>query len=152
MKFAHISICARDWKTLAQFYIDVFGCELSPPGRQLSGPWVEKLTGIRNAVIKGVHLQLPGHTNGPTLEIFEYIPLQQGESPNNLNNPGFRHIAFQVEDVPSLVQKAISLGASLVGERVTSTIRDAGVIEVVYIRDIEGNIIEIQNWKRNIPQ
>jgi len=147
MRFAHISICARNWKTLAKFYMDLFNCEPRQPERHLSGKWIEKLTGIKNAKITGVHLQLPGHTNGPTLEIFEYAPPREEETPSNLNSPGYRHIAFHVEDVHSTVQKAISLGASLVGERVTSDIRDAGIIDVVYIRDIEGNIIEIQNWK-----
>jgi predicted enzyme related to lactoylglutathione lyase len=28
MKYAHTNIIARDWEKLAQFYIDVFDCEI----------------------------------------------------------------------------------------------------------------------------
>lgn len=35
MRFAHTNIAARDWKTLANFYIKVFECKIKPPERDL---------------------------------------------------------------------------------------------------------------------
>ena len=147
VKFAHTSICARNWESLARFYMRVFDCQPIPPERFLSGPWIEKLTGIKGAEIRGVHLKLPGYEDGPTLEIFEYDPSEPGVTHPKPNSPGLRHIAFHADDVQSLLKKALSNGAEPVGKRVITEISDAGMIEVIYIRDIEGNIIEIQNWR-----
>ena len=69
-KYVHTNIVAQDWKKLAHFYEQVFGCTLVPPERKLSGRWLEEGTGIPDAQIRGVHLRFPGHGNdGPTLEI-----------------------------------------------------------------------------------
>jgi predicted enzyme related to lactoylglutathione lyase len=46
IKFVHTNIIARDWKKLAQFYIDVFECEPLKPERDLDGEWIDKMTGI----------------------------------------------------------------------------------------------------------
>jgi predicted enzyme related to lactoylglutathione lyase len=72
-KYAHANLVAKDWRRLAAFYREVFGCVPVPPERDLSGDWLDKLTGIRGAHISGIHLRLPGFGNdGPTLEIFQY--------------------------------------------------------------------------------
>lgn len=57
--FAHINLIAKDWKKLAYFYETVFGCIPVPPIRDLSGEWLDRATGIKNAHIRGIHLRLP---------------------------------------------------------------------------------------------
>jgi len=34
-KYKHTNIVANDWRSLAKFYEDVFGCEFVPPERDL---------------------------------------------------------------------------------------------------------------------
>ena len=51
IKYAHTNLIAADWQKHAQFYIDVFGCKLKPPERDLSDKWVEELTGLNSAHI-----------------------------------------------------------------------------------------------------
>ena len=80
MKYVHTNIIARDWKSLAQFYMDVFDCQIAPPERDLHGLWADQLSGIDNVRIRGVHLRLPGYTDGPTLEIFQYEPAAPGNN------------------------------------------------------------------------
>jgi len=75
-KYAHTNLVARDWRSLARFYQDVFGCEPVPPERDYSGPDLAAGTGIPGAKLRGVHLRLPGHgADGPTLEVFQYSDL-----------------------------------------------------------------------------
>jgi catechol 2,3-dioxygenase-like lactoylglutathione lyase family enzyme len=62
------------------------------------------------------------------------------------NHTGFTHIAFEVEDVDTTYAKALSLGAMELGRPTEKTIKDVGVLKFVYLRDPEGNIIEIQSW------
>jgi len=147
IKFAHTNIIAKDWKKLAKFYIDVLGCIPILPERHLTGEWIENLTNIENVTVDGIHLKLPGYIDGPTLEIFQYNPDKTGEI-NTINKKGFRHIAFHVDDVEGLLNKLIENGGSNLGSIEQKYFDGVGNLTVVYAKDIEGNFIEIQNWKR----
>lgn len=146
-KFSHVNIISRDWKKLAEFYIKVFDCKPKPPERNLSGDWVDKLTDLSKVKIKGMHLLLPGYdTDGPTLEIFEYNEniINNGKK---INLEGFGHIAFAVEDVEQKLNILLKNGGTLVGQLIEAEINSVGKISVVYAKDPEGNIIEIQKWE-----
>jgi catechol 2,3-dioxygenase-like lactoylglutathione lyase family enzyme len=114
--------------------------------RDMAGAWLDGLTSLRNAHLRGVHLRLPGYDdNGPTLEIFGYDQLIEGELPG-VNRFGFAHIAFGVDDVDQALQAVITAGGSTVGDVVTTQVDGVGLLRVVYARDPEGNIIELQKW------
>ena len=147
--FAHVNLIAKDWKKLAGFYQEVFGCEPVPPERNLKGPWLDKGTGIPDAHIQGIHLRLPGcGPEGPTLEIFQYdsMPDHPLIAPNT---PGFAHIAFAVDDVKSVAQKMFQHGGSPVGDLIVHPVPNVGLLTFQYIADPEGNIVEIQSWTKH---
>jgi len=147
MKFVHTNIIAKDWKKLSQFYQNVFGCKPVGFQRDLSGEWLEQLTGIKNVHLAGEHLALPGYDgNLPTLEIFSYNNNIQ-EDKNPINGIGIRHIAFEVEDIDAVLQRALKEGGEQLDQKVTKEYPDKRLAVFVYIRDIEGNIIELQTWK-----
>ena len=114
-----------------------------------------------------------GHSAAPTLEIFQYDSLkggvlgaggERGRSPadpgfghksadreesisiHSPDDPGFGHIAFTVDDVKAAVEAVFENGGSAVGERTVREIPGAGIIDFQYVRDPEGNIIEVQKW------
>jgi predicted enzyme related to lactoylglutathione lyase len=62
------------------------------------------------------------------------------------NQCGFAHIAFAVDDVNQALQALIAAGGGAVGEIATTQVDSVGVLRVVYARDPEGNIIELQKW------
>ena len=67
-RYGHTNLVARDWRQLAGFYIDLFGCVPVPPERDYSGPLAESGSGVPGSGWRGVHLRLPGHGDkGPTL-------------------------------------------------------------------------------------
>jgi catechol 2,3-dioxygenase-like lactoylglutathione lyase family enzyme len=103
-RYGHTNLIAKDWRALARFYQEQFGCTPVPPERDFKGKDLERGTGIPGAELRGAHLRLPGHgAEGPTLEIFNYNILK--EKPGvAVNRPGFGHIAFVVDDVPSARQ------------------------------------------------
>ena len=145
-RFVHVNVVAEDWRMLAQFYQEVFGCEQVGPERDLSGEWLEGGTGVPGAEIRGVHLRLPGYRMvGPTLEIFEYNH-QEERAETAINRPGLAHIAFGVEDVARAREAVLAAGGGEVGEVVTLDVPGAGRVEFVYVTDPEGNIIELQRW------
>jgi predicted enzyme related to lactoylglutathione lyase len=144
-RFVHTNIVAQDWKKLARFYEQVFGCTQLPPERNLSGQWLQDATGIPGAEIRGVHLRLPGYgENGPTLEIFQYNH-QREKQETAPNRPGFAHIAFAVDDVEAARDAVIAAGGGTVGELVSVDIPGAGRISFAYVTDPEGNILELQH-------
>jgi predicted enzyme related to lactoylglutathione lyase len=144
MKYTHTNLVARDWRRLADFYVKVFGCTPVPPERDLSGEWLDKAVAMHGEHIRGVHLRLPGYGDaGPTLEVFQYDEETEAETPAP-NRPGYGHIAFAVEDVEATRGVVISMGGGMVGEVVEVEIHGVGRLEFAYMRDPEGNIIEIQ--------
>lgn len=147
IKFVHTNIIAKDWRKLARFYMDVFGCTPVYPERDLSGEWIEKLTNIAGVTIQGIHLRLPGYGEaGPTLEIFGYNTMTERNSPR-INDRGFSHIAFHVTEVNEVLNRLIAAGGSKYGELVEKEMAEIGKLTVIYARDPEGNIIEIQKWE-----
>ncbi len=145
-KYVHTNIVAHDWRALAKFYQDVFGCVPAPPQRDYKGSWLSDLTALADVSLQGMHLRLPGYANdGPTLEIFQYNRIQNGTAPA-LNQRGFAHIAFHVDDVPQARSEVLAAGGRDVGKLHTMEVPGAGVITLIYMADPEGNIVELQNW------
>jgi catechol 2,3-dioxygenase-like lactoylglutathione lyase family enzyme len=141
MKFGHVSMVARDTDRLADFYKSVFGCEDIAERWNMSGERVSRGIGVPNSEIYAAWLSLPG-ADGPFLEIFQYKTFQDRPTPP-VNQPGFGHISFAVDDINSTVDAVIGAGGSALGE-----ITDLGTAEApvlcVYVRDPEGNVVELE--------
>lgn len=148
MRFAHTNIVSTNWKALVDFYVKTFNCKIVPPIRKQSGEWLDKGTGLKNTNLEGAHLLLPGHgENGPTLEIYQYKnSIAQDSAP--ANQRGFGHIAFEVKNLKNTMDSALKNGGQALGKITKKEVVGLGEITFVYIRDIEGNIIELQSWNQ----
>ena len=146
IRFGHVNVTASDWRRLAAFYTDVFGCTLVPPERDISGPVLEAATGVAGAHLRGAHLRLPGlGDTAPTLEIFQYDDALPHPGPS-IPRPGWGHLAFQVPDVEATLDAVVAAGGGRVGEVVTTQTADGRRVTWCYGTDPEGNIIELQRW------
>jgi predicted enzyme related to lactoylglutathione lyase len=146
-KYKHTNIIARDWRLLTRFYQDVFGCIPVPPERDLSGEWLDRGTGVKDARFAGAHLRLPGHgDNGPTLEIYQYSH-NEPRSSTAANREGIMHLAFEVDDVERALDEVLKNGGGKVGDIASSEVEGVGLLTFVYCADPEGNIVELQAWK-----
>ena len=146
IRYAHTNIIAQDWRSLVDFYVEVFDCVPVPPQRDQRERWLEQATGVKNAALEGMHLRLPGHGDtGPTLEIYQYQEDLPKDDPA-ANRQGLGHLAFEVDNVEGKLQELLDAGGSALGEVVTAEVAGAGTITLIYAADPEGNIIEIQHW------
>lgn len=150
IRYVHTNIVAKDWRRLADFYIKVFECTPLPPERNLSGSWIDALTGIDDVNIRGIHLSLPGYDTGPTLEIFSYSPENNKVLPAEINRKGFAHIAFHVDSVERVLGVLLENGGSRLGDVIRKDYGSMGILTAVYAADPEGNFIEIQNWEQGL--
>lgn len=147
-RYVHTNIIAKDASKLILFYKTVFHCQSINETRDLRGAWLDRLTGLNEAHITGEHLLLPGYgKEHPTLEIFSYDTLKETTFAE-INRPGIAHIAFEVDDVEATLKEIISAGGSSVGELVTAPYPDGLEAVFVYAKDPEGNIIELQSWRK----
>jgi predicted enzyme related to lactoylglutathione lyase len=146
IRYVHTNVIAKDWRRLADFYVTVLGCVPRPPERDLSGAWVDALTGLDGAHIRGMHHVLPGFgPDGPTLEVFQYD--ENLANPNKgINVESFGHLAFAVDDVEATLAAVVAHGGSALGQVVRNPVAGVGTLHVVYARDPEGNILELQRW------
>jgi predicted enzyme related to lactoylglutathione lyase len=64
------------------------------------------------------------------------------------NCVGITHIAFEVHDVDQTLDEAIKNGGQMLGQVTEKTVDGVGELKFVYFRDPEGNIVEIQSWKK----
>lgn len=141
MKFKHVSIAARDADRLATFYITVFGCRDCRPRRTLSGERVWRGNGLFHVDIYSIWLSLPG-LDGPFLELLQYADWVD-RGPAAVNEAGCGHIAFEVEDIDVTYAEIIGGGGSALGQ-ITDFGTAGAPYRIVYMRDPEGNIIEIE--------
>jgi catechol 2,3-dioxygenase-like lactoylglutathione lyase family enzyme len=147
MRYKHTNIIAKDWRALARFYEEVFGCVRVPPERHHQGLWLEEGTGVPGAELAGIHLRLPGWgESGPTLEIFQYARNEPKASPA-ANREGYSHLAFEVDDAAAALQAVTAHGGSAVGSVVSREVEGVGRLTFVYAADPEGNILELQSRK-----
>lgn len=144
--YSHTNLIAKNVPLIVSFYRDVLNCRSIGQTRDLSGAWVDRLTGISGAHIFGEHLALPGYgEGGPTLEIFGYDTVLHNTA-GAVNASGFTHIAFAVDDVAQALGRVLAHGGGQIGELVQTTYADGRTLSVVYATDPEGNILELQSW------
>jgi len=147
VKYSHTNLIATDWRRIANFYIDVFGCVPVGPERRFSGQSVADGTGLIEPEIEGIHLRLPGYgEGGPTLEVFQYRYFRDARE-KFANSRGFTHIAFEVSDLEAVCAKVIAAGGWLLGKLARQLVEGVGICTFVYVRDPDRNIIEVQSWE-----
>ncbi|WP_440982655.1 VOC family protein [Shinella sumterensis] len=141
MRLAHINLVARNAETLAAFYVKVMGCVVFRELKTLSGEHVSRGNGLSNSEIRTIWLKFP-QLERPFLEIHEHKVTHHRNEPK-VNEPGFGHLAFQMEDVGDTLFKIIEAGGAQIGQT-TDFGTPANPYLIAYARDPEGNILELE--------
>ena len=144
----HINIVVADLERAAHFYETIFGFKRGF-GAQLSGAWISTVTGLPNARGECLFLQSPD--GGARLELIRYDARGDEFSPfaPAPNEPGLRHIAFQVENIDATLSKVRALGIAPISApvEVPFCVADLGVKRLAYFHDFDGTLVEIASYQ-----
>ena len=138
LSFAHPCLVVVDLERARRFYEQMFGFRVVSEDGWVDNPAVDAAIGCPGSRARGY--MMAGHNC--FLELFEFrAPAHTGPEPASLGpqEPGIRHIAFYVDDCRAEYQRCLSLGGQALGEPAP---QKSG-INAVYLRDPEGNIIEL---------
>src|SRR3954466_13463914 len=112
-RFDHIGITVADLDTVTAFFV---GLGLEVEGRMfMEGEFVDTVIGIPASRSEIVMLRPPD--GGAGLELSSFVqPDHEPGSPNAMSNElGLRNVAFEVDDVPTLVDRLGAGGEGLGG-------------------------------------
>ncbi|WOJ97761.1 VOC family protein [Congregibacter brevis] len=135
--FAHPAVVVSDLERSRDFYSAAFGFRVLSDEGWSDTPEVDAAIGSGDSRCRGY--MLAGHNC--FLEIFEFEnPQQTGPEPSTLgpHERGLRHLSFFVDDVEAEYERVLALGAQALGAP-----QKASGITAVYLRDPDGNIIEL---------
>lgn len=135
MKF----LCS-DVEGLAAFYQEALDCEVVVPALTTEEV-VSRGVGVPDATVTLSTLRLPGRGDrGPVLELYSV----DGAVPDEWNyHPGSGQLALGVDDLELAIGGVIAAGGNQLGEVVEWEGPSGASARFVYMRDPEGNIIDL---------
>ena len=136
-RFDHIGVTVRDLDHVTEFFVRL-GLEVE--GRTfVEGDFIDTVIAIPESRTEIVMLHAPGGSSSIELSCFvrpDPLPLSPAAE---ANEPGLRSVAFEVEDLPGLVDRLAADGYGLeggIGEH-------EGVWRMAYVRGPEGILVAL---------
>ena len=145
-RYGHTNLVARDWRSLAAFYEEPFGCVPVPPERDYRGPDLEAGTGVPGAALQGAHLRLPGHGRRADARDLPYQP--ELERPCRRPSTGRAWVTSRSRSMtfPLRSERCWPLAGRPSAKWSPLQTADGRHVTWCYVTDPEGNIVELQAW------
>lgn len=143
IKPLHLNLTVRDLDEMLDFYRNVLGFEIMVESEIADEAFCQGV-GLPDASVKMAYLQLPGADF--RIEMFQYNHLMPKQRQLDLpNEQGYRHIAFQVNDLEQAYKELMNQGVPFISPPVLVNQPAYGTVGVnfCYLRDPEGNLIEL---------
>jgi glyoxylase I family protein len=141
VRFDQVKILARDLEPLLRFYQEALGCELVIP------PLVTENVVSRGVGVPGATVTLSTLCGSPVAETVgrcSSCTQWRGQVPDDWDfRPGNGQLAFQVDDLEAAIGKVVAAGGSQLGEVVEWQGPSGATARFVYLRDPEGNIVDL---------
>jgi catechol 2,3-dioxygenase-like lactoylglutathione lyase family enzyme len=135
--FVHVGVVVEDLDETVRF-LRLLGFDCGRPGTY-SGEWIDRIIGLEDVTVELVMVRGPDGK-----DMFEVVrfhaPAASAEQPAPpVNRPGFRHIAFNVDDVRGVVERVREAGWDTMGE----VVNYQDMYLMCYVRGPEGLIFEL---------
>jgi catechol 2,3-dioxygenase-like lactoylglutathione lyase family enzyme len=148
--FSHLSVQVRDLGKALPFYRDLFGLSVSVD-REHS---FEAPDGDGNRVTfrrREVYLRWEDRPSAAFVVLGQHEGCPVGGGPARLQELGFDHVAFAVDDVDAVLERAREMGADILTGPKVSDGPSYGYpgearVKTALLHDPERNIIQIDQW------
>jgi len=139
----HINIVVSDLQKAKIFFLDLGFVEVT--SAYLSGKQLSTVTGLPDIEAEFIALSLAGSSTN--VELIQYYSPTGGRDPemSRPNQLGFRHVAFEVEDIEKEVERLKSKGVKF--ESDIQTWEKTGK-KLVYFYGPEGIILEFAQYPK----
>jgi catechol 2,3-dioxygenase-like lactoylglutathione lyase family enzyme len=136
-RFDHAGVVVDDLELVTEFFV-ALGFEKSGPMR-IEGEWVDRVVGLEGVHADMVNVNAPDGSGRLELTKF-HRPTDSTPVRSPLSNSlGFRHLAYIVDDVESVVERVRAKGYEPVGDLVNYE----DIFLMAYIGGPEGLIVEV---------
>jgi catechol 2,3-dioxygenase-like lactoylglutathione lyase family enzyme len=136
----HTGITVSNLERSVQFWQDVLGFEFSHAAHQ-TGALAKEITGVAGAEIKLAVLKAPG---GHKIELLQYLaPSDRKLARFRPCDVGFVHVALLVNDLDAVIKNIADSGWKAAGKPQTLKTGPNAGKRVVYVRDLDGMMIEL---------
>src|SRR5215212_10196611 len=102
--FVHIGLVVEDLDETVRF-LSLLGLICSEPSEH-GGEWIDRIIGLDGSAVEIVMVRLPDGTDVFEIVRFKSPSAKSQEPAPAANRPGLRHIAFKVDDVRAVVDRA----------------------------------------------
>ena len=150
----HTSFTVSDIERSVAMFRQLLGFELVDQAYGVPAV-TESLTGIAGAQIKLAFLCAP---DGHVIELIQYVTLGQyvrpapgGRVEARPCDPGFAHIALNVDDLDAAVRAARAMGLELYNRIAALATEGAEGARAAYLKDWDGVTIEFMEWPDAAP-
>ncbi|MDX6540275.1 MAG: hypothetical protein QOI71_1885 [Gaiellales bacterium] len=142
----HVGLTVADADRSIAFYRDGFGFEVLSERVAVRG-WVEAAVGVPNLTLRIVHL----HGHGYNLELLEYESPRGARRARSFNDAGSAHLCFVSDDIDADLERLIASGAERIAppQTIAGGPNDGG--RVTYVKDPDGNGVELHQLARPWP-
>jgi catechol 2,3-dioxygenase-like lactoylglutathione lyase family enzyme len=135
----HVAFATPDMDRLTGFYEALTGLRRHGGQRLTGHAAYDRITGLKDVDVTAAWIQ--GMNIG--LEFWSYAnpPTTPRADDRPVHEAGYSHVCFETDDVESDLARAIAAGG-----RPHSAVQDLGSARVAYLRDPDGNIVELLQW------
>ena len=131
----HVTIVVADLDAAIGFFVDL-GLEVLDRA-SIDGEWAARVVGLEGARSEIAMVQTPDGHGRLELQRYDHPPARGGEPDAPSNTFGIRNVAFEVDDIDSMVADLAGRGFGLVGHLENY----ADVYKLCYVRGPEGIVV-----------
>lgn len=139
-RFDHAAVTVSSTQAALEFYVGVLGMRVVE-AHELPTDKISTAFGLPGASGRSTRLAAGG--DEVLFDIMEMTSDHGPATPPSIARVGTGHVAFEVEDLDGMLEHVRAAGGRPFSEPVRFDLNDGGAVVVCFLRDPDGNIVEL---------